>query len=162
MLQQYKHSRFEVGLRTLLLRARNLTPDNVLPHIILLVQVEEFANLGRTLRPETLGEDVVGEPRDLVIALLDDNEGEDGDIGADDAATNRLAAALTGATGAVARVAVGKEEADTVGDKDTLLHRETLFVVAAGDTEDVASPLIANRVGRNFLRDFLVEEDTAV
>ena len=58
-------------------------------------------------------------------------------------------------------MAVGEEEADTVGDKDTLLHGETLLVVATSDAENVALPLIAQRVSRNLLRDLLVVEDTA-
>jgi len=43
---------------------------------------------------------------------------------------------------------------------DTLLHRETLLVVAAGDLEDVALELIANGVARNLCTHSLVDEDT--
>ncbi len=90
--------------------------------------------------------DGIGQAGDVLLALLDDREGEDGEVGTDDAAADRLALALAAAAGAVARVAVGEEEADTVGGNDTLLHRETLLVVATGDAEDVALPLIAERV----------------
>jgi hypothetical protein len=58
-------------------------------------------------------------------------------------------------------VAVGEEEADTVRKENTLLHRETLLVVTTSDTEDVALPLIADRVGGDLLGDALVVEDTA-
>lgn len=93
--------------------------------------------------------DGIGEAGDVLLALLDDGEGNDGEIGTDDAAADRLAPALTGAAGAVARVALGEEEADTVGDNNTLLHRETLLVVATGDAEDITLPLIAERVAGN-------------
>lgn len=94
--------------------------------------------------------DDVGQAGDVVVALLDDGEGENGKVHADDAAADRLSLALTGAAGAVARVAFGKEESDTGRVHDTLLHRETLLVVAAGDAEDVALELIANVVTGNF------------
>ena len=90
--------------------------------------------------------DDVGQAGDVGITLLDDAEGEDGKVHADDAATDRLALALAGASGAVAGVAVGEEEADTGRVHDTLLHGETLLVVAAGDAEDVALELVADGV----------------
>jgi hypothetical protein len=93
--------------------------------------------------------DDVGEAGDVSITLLDDAEGEDREIHADNAATDRLSLALTGASGSVARVALGKEEADTGRVHDTLLHRETLLVVSTGDAEDVALELIADGVTRN-------------
>lgn len=93
--------------------------------------------------------DDVGQAGDVGLALLDDAEGQDREIGGDDAAADGLAAALAGAAGLVARVAVGEEEADAVGVHDTLLHGETLLVVATGDAEDVALPLVAERLGRD-------------
>lgn len=90
--------------------------------------------------------DDVGQAGDVGLALLDDAEGEDGEVHADDAAADGLALALTGASGAVAGVAVGEEEADTGRVHDTLLHGETLLVVAAGDAEDVALELVADGV----------------
>jgi hypothetical protein len=53
---------------------------------------------------------------------------EGADVGTDDATADRLALALAGAAGAVARVALGEEEADTVRDEDSLLQRETLLL----------------------------------
>lgn len=93
--------------------------------------------------------DDVGQAGDVGLALLDDGEGQDGQVHAGDAAADGLALALTSAAGAVAGVAVGEEEADTVGGQDTLLHGETLLVVATGDAEDVALELVAEGVAGN-------------
>jgi hypothetical protein len=53
-------------------------------------------------------------------------------------------------------VTISKEEADTVRDEDTLLHRETLFVITTRDAEDIALELVANGLSGDFLRQFLV------
>ena len=156
-----KHSRLGVWLRVLLLLALDLPPDDVLANIVLLGEVEELADLRRPLGTETLGKNVVGKTGDVVLALLDDHQGEDSDVRADDATTDGLALALARAAGSVAGVAVREEETDTVRKENTLLHGETLLVVSTADTEDVALPLVAQRVARNFLGDLLVVEDTA-
>ena len=44
-------------------------------------------------------------------------------------------------------MAVGEEESDTGRVHDTLLHGETLLVVAASDLDDVALPLVTQAVG---------------
>lgn len=93
--------------------------------------------------------DDVGQAGDIVVTLLDNGEGKDGKVHADDAATDRLSLALTSAAGAVAGVAVGEEKTDTAGVQDTLLHGETLLVVSSGDAEDVALELVTDRVTRN-------------
>ena len=100
--QQGNNLRFGVRLGTLLLLARNLSPDHVFPNIILLREGEELADLGGTLGTQSLGNDNIGQSRNLGFSLLDDDEREDGDIVADDATANRLALALTSAAGAVA------------------------------------------------------------
>jgi hypothetical protein len=135
---KYRNSRLGVGFGVLLLRALDLSSDDILSHIVLLAQAEELSDLGRALGTESLGEDVVGQPGDLALALLDDDEGEDGNVGTDDAPTDGLALALAVATSAVARVSVGEKEADTVGKQDTLFHGESLLVVPSGDADDVA------------------------
>jgi hypothetical protein len=94
--------RLGVGLGVLLLSGDNLSANDVLPDVVFLGQVEEAANLGCPLGSEALGEDGVGQSRDLILALLDNDNGNDSNIGAHDAATNGLALALTGAAGAVA------------------------------------------------------------
>jgi hypothetical protein len=52
----------------------------------------------------------------------------------------------------------GEEEADTLVGQETLAHGEALLVIAAVDAEDVALPLLAERVGGDLGRDALVEE----
>ena len=99
---KWQHSRLGVRLSVLLLSAIDIPTNNVFPDIIFLRQVEEPPDLGCPLGTETLGEDVVGESGDFVLALLDDDDGEDGDIGTDDAAADGFALALTGAAGTVA------------------------------------------------------------
>lgn len=101
----------------------------------------------------------IGEAGDILVALLDDAKGEDREVHADDASADRLPLALTSATGAVAGVAIGEEEAHTGWVHDTLLHRETLLVVAAGDPEDVALELVADRVARNLSSHAALHED---
>lgn len=120
-------------------------------YIVLLGEAEELADLRGALGAQALGVDDVGETGDLLLALLDDSQSEDGQVHADDAAADGLALALAGAAGAVARVAVGQEQADTGRVQDSLLHRETLLVVAAGDAEDVALPLVAEGVSGDLL-----------
>ncbi|KAI6769733.1 hypothetical protein HG530_004362 [Fusarium avenaceum] len=118
-------------------------------YIVILGEAEELADLGGALGTEALGVDDVGEAGDLSIALLDNSEGKDGKVHADDATTDGLSLALTGASGAVARVALGEEKADTGRVHDALLHGETLLVVSTSDAEDVALELIADGVTRN-------------
>lgn len=91
----------------------------------------------------------VGEAGDLIITLLDNAEGKDGEIHADDASTDGLSLALTGSARAVAGVSLGEEKTDTGRVHDTLLHGETLLVVSTGDAEDVALELVADGVTRN-------------
>ena len=153
--------RLGVWLRSFLLLAGDLPSDDKLAHIVLLLEVEEFADLGRTFGAEAFREDSVGEARDLLLALLDDDKGEDSNVGADDAPTDGLAFTLACAARAEARVAVGEQESHTVREKDALLHRETLFIVSTCDAEDVALEFVADRVAGHFLRDPLVVEDTA-
>ena len=158
---KYHNSRLGIGLGVLLLRALDLPSDDILSHIVILAQVEELSDLCRTLGTESLGEDIVGQSGDVIIALLDDDEGEDGDVGTDDAPADGLALALTVATSAVARVSIGEEEPNTVGKQNTLFHGEPLLVVPARDADDVALEFIAYRVSLDFLGDFLVEKDAA-
>lgn len=103
--------------------------------------------------------DNVGEAGDIGITLLDDAHGKDSEVHADDATANGLPLALAGAAGAVAGMALTEQESDTGGVHDTLLHRETLLVVAAGDPEDVALELVADAVARDFLSHTALHED---
>jgi len=60
----------------------------------------------------------------------------------------------------VSRTAI-EEEADTVVDRDTLLHGEALLVVATSNAEDVALEVITKGVTGNLLRDALIVEEAA-
>lgn len=121
----------------------NRRGDREQTHIILLAETKEAADLGGTLGTQSLGVYGVRETRQVPLALLDDAESEHGKVHANDASAHTLPLALAGATGSVAGVAFGEEQSDTGRVHDTLLHRETLLVVAAGDSEDVALELVA-------------------
>lgn len=148
-----------VWLGTLLLWL-NFTTDDELADIIFLAETKETADLGGPLGSETLWVDSVGETWNLLLTLLDDGESEDGQVHTDDATTDGLPLALTSATWAVARVAIGEKESDTGWVHDTLLHWETLLVVATGDLEDVSLPLITDTVCWHLLTHATVHEDT--
>jgi len=138
----------------------NFTTDNELADIIFLGEAEELADLRGTLGTETLGVDRIGDTWDIAVALLDDAQGKDRQIHRDDATTDRLALALTGAAGAVTRVTLGEQKANTGWVHDSLLHWETLLVVAAGDLEDVALELVADAVSCYLLTHSLVHKYT--
>jgi len=149
-----------IGFGILLLRALHLSPDDILPNIILLAQVEELPDLSSPLRSQPLRQHFVRQPRDFALTLLHDDQTQHGDIRANDAAPNGFTLAFTGAAGTIARMAIGEEELDTVGEEDTLFHGESLLVIATSNTEDVAFPFVTKGVGRNLLGDFLFVEDT--
>lgn len=138
----------------------DLAADDVLADIVLLGEAEELADVVGTLGTKTLGDLGVGQTLNVLLTLLDNNKREDSEIGADNAATDRLALALTSAARSVARVALGKEQTDTGGVQNTLLHGETLLVVTASDLEDVALELIADSLAIDLLAHTLVVEDT--
>jgi hypothetical protein len=98
----------------------NFTSDNKFSHIILLRQVEELANLARSLGAKTFGVSDVSDARNFGIALFDDNNGKDSKIRTDDAAADRLAFAFSCTAGAVAGVAFREKKTDTGGMEDTL------------------------------------------
>lgn len=140
----------------------NLTVDDKLADVVLLGEVEELADLAGTLRSEAAGDGRVGEPGDGSLAGLGDDEGEGGDVGTNDASTDRLAATLTITTGTVAGVAGREEETSTAGKEDSLLHGETLLVVTTGDLEDVTLPLVTKAVSLNLLTHTLLVEDATI
>jgi len=138
----------------------NLTTDDEFANIIILAEAEELADLRSSLGTETLWCNGVCDTWDIGVTLLDDAEGEDGKIHGDDATTNGFTLALTGTTWAVAGVTIGEEEADTGWVHDSLLHWETLLVVATSDLEDVALELITNGITWDFGAHALVNEDS--
>jgi hypothetical protein len=156
------HSRLGVRLSIFLLRALHLSPNNIFSDVVVLAQVEESPDLRCPLRTKTLGENVISQAWDITLALFDNDKRKNGNIGTDNAATDRFALALARTTGTVTRVTVGEEKANTVRQENALLHRKALLVVATGNAENITLPLVTNRVGRDLLRDLLVIEDTAV
>merc|ERR1740129_1383025 len=121
--------------------------DDVLPHVVLLGEVEQFPDLGGSLGPEAARDGVVGESGDLLVPLLDDGHAEHSEVAVHDAATDRLPLTLASAAGAVAGVALGQKQLHATVGQDALLHWESLFVISSGDTEYVTFELVAERVG---------------
>jgi len=140
----------------------DLTTDNELANVIRLVEVEEATDLGSPLGTKSLGEDFVGKTGDVGLSLLDNDKVEGTNVGTDNATANGLALAFTGSAGSVARVTLGEEELDSVGNQDTLLERETLLVVSTGDPQDVSLELVSESIGRNLLGHTLLVEDASL
>ena len=137
-----------VESQQLLLRARATRQrQQNQTYIVFIGEAKEFANLCRALRAEALRVDNVSEAGDFTLALLDDAERHDGQVGGGDAAADGFATTLAVATCSVAGVAVREEEANAIRTEDALLHWEALLVVAAGDFDNVALPLVAESVG---------------
>jgi len=148
------------GVRLLALAlGLNLAANDELTNIVNFGETEKLANFGGSLGTKPFGMGDIGKTSDVAIALLDDDEGKDSQVGTDDASTDRLPLALTSAARAVARVALGKQQADTSRMHDALLHRETLLVITAGYLEDVAFELVADAVTRDLLTHALLHED---
>ena len=134
--------------------------DNVLPDIVLLGQVEKLPDLGSALGTETSWDGAVGQAGDLSLAFLDDGHGENGQVSVNDASADGFTLALTGTALAVAGVALAEKKADTAGSENSLLHGESLLVVASGDAEDVALPFVAQGGGINLHAHTLLVEGT--
>jgi hypothetical protein len=128
-------------------------------HIIFLAETEEASNLGSTLGAQSLRVNGVGDSGNVAVALLDNAESKNSEVHADDAATNGLALALTTSAWAIAGVSLREQQANTSRMHNTLFHRETLFVVATGDFEDVAFKFVAYGVRGNFLAHSSIHED---
>jgi len=148
-----------IGFGIFLLTALHFSPDNILPNIILLPQVEELPNLGSPLRSQSLRQYIIRQTSNFTFTLLHDNQTQHGDIRADDATPDGFALALTRTAGTVAGMAVGEEESDSVGEEDTLFHGESLFVITACDADNVTFPFVTNGVDRDLLGDFLLVKD---
>ena len=121
----------------------------------------EFADAGGSLGAQSSGLGLVGESGNLLVALLDEGEGEGLDVGADDAASDGPSLALSFSLGSVSGGAGGEEEADSVVAEDSLLHGEAVLIESSVDSEDVSLELLAEGIGLNFLPHPLLEEDSA-
>ncbi|KAF3852333.1 hypothetical protein F7725_005689 [Dissostichus mawsoni] len=98
------------------------SPHNILPHIILLGQVEELADLAGPLGTQAAGDSAVVE---------------NAEVGINDAPTDRLAFALSSPAGTVAGVALAEQQAHTDVGQHTLLHGEALLVIASADAHHI-------------------------
>jgi len=144
----------------LALLGRQWPLDDVLPDVIILVQVKELPDVRGTLGSQTPGDGVVGQSGDLGITLLDDGHGQNGKVSVNDASADGLTLPLTGTTLAVASVTLLEEKADTSLGHDTLLHGESLLVVSSGDAEDITLPFVTQGVGGDLSAHALLVEWT--
>jgi uncharacterized protein YaaW (UPF0174 family) len=148
------------SLGVLLLTLDNLSSDNVLSNVILLGQTEELSDVVSSLWTQSLWNLDISQTLELVVTLLDDNKGQDGEIWTNNGTSDRLSLSLTNSSWSVTRVTLSEQQLDTVWQQDTLLHWETLLVVTTGDLEDVTLELITDRLTIDFLTDSLLVEDT--
>ena len=131
------------GLVEGLVALLDLAADNVLGDIVLLAESESLSDLASPLGTESARLLVISEASNLTGALLENLEGKDAKVGAGDAASDGLTLALASSFGAVRLDSLSEQNSNSAVDKDTLLHRETLLVVTAGDSEGVALELVA-------------------
>jgi len=134
-------------------------PDDVLSDIVIFVEVEQLADFARSLGSQAARNRRVGQSWNISVALLHDDEVENGQIRVDDTSSDAPAMTLSRAPGSVAGVHGAEEKADATVGQHSLHHRESLLVIAAADAENVALPLVPERVAGDFLRHLLVEED---
>merc|ERR1719183_2728633 len=146
-----------LDLRGLLLLP-GLAADHILADVVLLGQVEDLADVRRTLRAETAGLVVVRKPRNLLLALLRHDELHDGKVRRGDAAAHALALARALPPRAVRLHALAEQEAHALVRENALHHREALLVVTTRDLEHVPLEFVAERVGRNLGSHALLEE----
>jgi hypothetical protein len=123
---------------------------------------KELANVRSSLG--TLAEGLrllVCQTINFSVTLLHNNQVEDREIRTNNATADGLALAFTAFTLAIARSALLQQQANTLVGDDTLLHRETLLIVTAGNTENVALVIRTEAVTADFARHLLLVEPTA-
>lgn len=145
------------GFRTPLLGQR--PSHDVLPDVVLLVQVKELPDLVGSLRPESSGDRRVSETRDLSLSLLDDDQSKDREVGVDDASSDRLALPFSVPSGSIAWLPSLQKEPHSSVSQDPLHHREPLFIVSSGDPDDIPLPFISNGVHGDLCPDPFVVKD---
>jgi len=142
-----------VLLATLLL-VGGLTSNDVLEHIILVSEVEQLADLAGTFGTTTAGDNLVGKTRDLLLTLLDNDAVDHRKIIGNDAATDSATATHTiTVTTTIADSTGLKKKTNTVIDKNTLLHGETILIITTSDTKNVAFEFITKRRCIYFVTD---------
>lgn len=141
-----------------LLLALDLATDDVLADVLVLRKVEQLADVAGTLGSQTAGTVAVGETRNGFRAFLDKNQVEHSKVWTHNGTTHTLALLLASAALAVALHSLAEEEAHTVIYQNSLHHRESLFVIPAGNAEDVSFEFVANRISGDFRAHALLEE----
>lgn len=117
--------------------------QHVFADVILFAESEEFADLGGSFRAKAAGNGDVSEAGQFAIALFEDDQIETGKIRADDTPTNRLLLPLAVSSGSITWMIFAEQQSDSPVQQDTLHHRETLFIIATSDFEDVAFKFIS-------------------
>lgn len=100
--------------------------DDVLPDIILLGQIEQFADLGGTLGSQALGDGDISKAGDLSFTLLHNDQSKDRQVGVNNAATHRLALPLASSPFPVARVALAEQQAHTAWTQTNVMLKANL------------------------------------
>ena len=101
----------------------------------------------------------IRQPRNITLALLNHRQRQHTKIHADNAPPHTLPLALSSPARPIAAMPLGEQQPHTRRVHDSLLHREALLVVAAGDSEDVALELVADGVAGDFVAHAAVHED---
>jgi len=134
--------------------------NDVLAYIIIVGEVEQLADLAGTLGTNTTGDNLVSEARDLLLALLHDDAVDHREIVGNDATTDSATTthSVTSTT-TITNNAGLEEKTNTVIDKNTLLHGETILIVTTSDAKDVALEFVTKRSGINLIADTHLHED---
>lgn len=118
--------------------SRQWASDDVLTDIVFLGEVVQLANLSDPLWSKATRHGGISQARYLLFSLLDNDKVEHTERAIDDAAMDRLAPSLPGATRPITGLACTKEELDSPIGEHTLLHRKPLLVIAASNTENIS------------------------
>lgn len=130
----------------------------LLLQLVGLVKGKKLADASGTLRakaPRNIG---IRKAWQLTLTLLDDHQVKNLDFRGNNAAANALPLPLTLPALAIAGGPLLQKQAHALGSHDTLLHGETLLVVASRDLEDVTLELIAHNISNNLLVHTLIVE----
>merc|ERR1719352_413359 len=125
--------------------------NDILADVILLGQVEKLPDLASALGSQPARDGVVGQSGDLSLSLLDDGHGQDGEVAVDDASADRLPLAFSILAGPVAGSSLLQQKPHSAIGQDTLLHGETLLVVASGDAEYISLELVTKGISIDLL-----------
>lgn len=127
------------------------TRDDVFAHIVFFGQVEEGADFRGTFGPKTTWDGVIGEAGNGPLASLDNGQIEHGNVLSDDASSDGLALALSGATLPISLVSLVHQKPNAGVGQDALTHGKSLFIISTGNAEDVSGKLLAEDGSIDFL-----------